>query len=266
MTKKTQETVTKHPELDLEQVQEKARDEDYGLQSAHEAADRRLLQAAEDGDRKAQFECGNACWQGRIPGKTKEDAVRWYRKAAEQNVSAAQYNLALAYWYGKGVERDYRRALQLFEQCAGCGASFLYLALGWWYGIGVPRNVNAAGYLIDWLLDFDTDYAHVTVGWYLLGCFVEYQLTHPNGSAASLPAEIYQRAADKGDPSAQYRLYRLLHLGIARTEKNEEKAKEWLRKARAQGVTSLEEADDRIRGMKLPDEIVTLDILYRSLY
>ena len=34
------------------------------------------------------------------------EAVRWYRKAAEQGEAAAQFNLGNAYCYGNGVPRD----------------------------------------------------------------------------------------------------------------------------------------------------------------
>ena len=34
------------------------------------------------------------------------EAVKWYRKAAEQNYAAAQYNLGICYEYGRGVTED----------------------------------------------------------------------------------------------------------------------------------------------------------------
>lgn len=38
------------------------------------------------------------------------EAVKWYRKAAEQNYAAAQYNLGVCYSNGEGVTKDYVEA------------------------------------------------------------------------------------------------------------------------------------------------------------
>ena len=38
------------------------------------------------------------------------EAVKWYRKAAEQGDAAAQYNLGLMYANGQGVPQDYVQA------------------------------------------------------------------------------------------------------------------------------------------------------------
>jgi uncharacterized protein len=40
----------------------------------------------------------------------KAEAVKWYRKAAEQNNSAAQCNLGAQYGSGEGVAKDYVEA------------------------------------------------------------------------------------------------------------------------------------------------------------
>jgi uncharacterized protein len=38
------------------------------------------------------------------------EAVRWYRKAAEQGLANAQFNLGLMYAKGQGVPQDYAEA------------------------------------------------------------------------------------------------------------------------------------------------------------
>ena len=38
------------------------------------------------------------------------EAVKWYRKAAEQGVAKAQYNLGAMYFDGQGVPQDYIQA------------------------------------------------------------------------------------------------------------------------------------------------------------
>jgi uncharacterized protein len=38
------------------------------------------------------------------------EAVKWYRKAAEQNFAKAQFNLNVCYYSGEGVAKDYVEA------------------------------------------------------------------------------------------------------------------------------------------------------------
>jgi S1-C subfamily serine protease len=46
--------------------------------------------------------------------KDSVDAVKWYRKAAEQNAADAQYNLGIGYYYGDGVAKDYVESYKWF--------------------------------------------------------------------------------------------------------------------------------------------------------
>jgi TPR repeat protein len=48
--------------------------------------------------------------------KDQKEAVKWYRKAAEQNYAAAQYNLGLSYYSGTGVTKDDAEAVKLVSQ------------------------------------------------------------------------------------------------------------------------------------------------------
>jgi TPR repeat protein len=43
------------------------------------------------------------------------EAVKWYRKAAEQNNADAQCNLGLCYGKGEGVTKDYVEAYKWFD-------------------------------------------------------------------------------------------------------------------------------------------------------
>src|SRR5439155_1122252 len=75
-------------------------------------ADRKLLAdiraKAEKGDAQSQCELGEVFDLSRL-GMAKDDAeaVKWYRKAAEQNNAPAQYDLGVCYYYGQGVAKDY---------------------------------------------------------------------------------------------------------------------------------------------------------------
>ena len=43
-----------------------------------------------------------------------QEAVRWYRLAAEQGNAEAQHNLGLKYEYGDGVPQDYQEAVRWY--------------------------------------------------------------------------------------------------------------------------------------------------------
>ena len=69
-------------------------------------------------------------------------AVKWYRKAAEQGHQKAQYNLALAYATGEGVRKNSVQAVLWFRKAAKQGHAKAENWLGKMYatGQGVPRN------------------------------------------------------------------------------------------------------------------------------
>jgi TPR repeat protein len=51
----------------------------------------------------AQYNLGIMYRNGRGVPKNDSEAVKWYRKAADQGHSGAQYNLVFMYAYGEGV-------------------------------------------------------------------------------------------------------------------------------------------------------------------
>ena len=53
---------------------------------------------------------GVGYYKGEGVAKDRVEAVKWYRKAAEQNLARAQYNLGVCYYNGEGVAKDYVEA------------------------------------------------------------------------------------------------------------------------------------------------------------
>ena len=49
------------------------------------------------------------------------EAVKWYRKAADQGYAAAQTNLGLMYAHGQGVPQDYVEAVKWYRKAADQG-------------------------------------------------------------------------------------------------------------------------------------------------
>ena len=69
---------------------------------------------AEAGDAESEVELGRRYDKGEGVAKDPAEAVKWYRKAAEQNYAPAQNNLGLCYENGRGVEaaKWYRKAAE----------------------------------------------------------------------------------------------------------------------------------------------------------
>ena len=59
-----------------------------------------------DGDADAQFELAGLYARGDVVEQNLAEAVKWYRKAAEQGHDGAQYKLGLSYQNGKGVPQS----------------------------------------------------------------------------------------------------------------------------------------------------------------
>ena len=58
-------------------------------------------------------------WNGEGVDQDRAEAVRWYRRAAEQGHPAAQYELGSAYFNGYGVEQDAVNAV-MWSGSAAC--------------------------------------------------------------------------------------------------------------------------------------------------
>ena len=74
--------------------------------------------AAETGIPEAQYNLGNMYSIGQGVTKDNEEAVKWYTKAAEQGYSDAQLNLGAMYQYGKGISQDYKEAVKWYKKSA----------------------------------------------------------------------------------------------------------------------------------------------------
>ena len=77
--------------------------------------------AAEQGDASAQFNLGVMYANGEGVPEDDQEAVRWYRKAAGQGSAEAQYCLGRMYYEGKGVPEDYVKAYAWINLAASQG-------------------------------------------------------------------------------------------------------------------------------------------------
>jgi TPR repeat protein len=98
--------------------------------------------AAEQGNANAQYNLGMMYDNGSGVEKNKVEAVKWYRKAAEQGYANAQYNLGVMYECGSGVEENEIEALKWYRKAAEQGNVYHQYNLGVMYtnGSGVEKN------------------------------------------------------------------------------------------------------------------------------
>lgn len=101
---------------------------------------------AEEGEPKSQYELALSYSKGEGVIKDDQEAVKWYRKAAEQNDGASQNNLGLMYNEGRGVEKNDNEAAKWFYRAASNGslAGIFHLALSYEKGRGVPQDYHNA--------------------------------------------------------------------------------------------------------------------------
>ena len=59
--------------------------------------------------------------EGKGVAKDGNQAVYWYRKAADQGDEDGQYGLGLMYEDGKGVAKDYKQAVYWYRKAADQG-------------------------------------------------------------------------------------------------------------------------------------------------
>ena len=64
------------------------------------------------------------------------EAVKWFRKAADQELVQAQVNLALCYRDGQGVEQSYTEAAKWYRKAAEQGDADAQYRLGLCYVLG----------------------------------------------------------------------------------------------------------------------------------
>ncbi len=79
------------------------------------------LEAAQSGDKDAQFLLGLMYGLGLGVAQDYEQALRWYRDAARQGSSKAQVNLGYMYGTGRGVPQDFIEAYAWYNVAATGG-------------------------------------------------------------------------------------------------------------------------------------------------
>lgn len=178
-TSKVHDTSTdKFFEIASEEIFEKGK-EAYDNENCEEAVTY-FKEAAEQGYAKAQFYFGACYLDGCGIEQDLTEAIKWWQKAATQGDAKAQFNLGFCYKIGYGVEQDLAKAIQWLQKATEQGDA-------------AQRDIALGG----GALDYDTE-----------------TINH------------YQRSAKFGNPEAQF------YLGLMElNSKDDTEAVMWFHKA-----------------------------------
>ena len=104
------------------------------------------LTAAREGDAQAQFQLALLYYQGGVVPRDYEQARYWFEKSAAQGHTVAEYNLGVMYNNGEGVPRDPRKAVYWWQKSAANGhaAAQTDLAMRYYKGEGVAQSSETA--------------------------------------------------------------------------------------------------------------------------
>ncbi len=187
--------------------------------------------AADQGSVLGQYNLGVMYADGYGVAQDYTEALKWYRKAAEQGNAFAQNNLGNMYRYGEGVSQDYSEALQWYRKSAEQGNAFAQNNLGVMYdeGLGVAQDYSEA---VKWYSKA-SDQGHAA-GQNNLGNM--YADGHGVAQDYSEAVKWYRKAAEQESAFGQYHLGNMYVEGRGVAQDYFEALK-WFRKAADQGLS-----------------------------
>ncbi len=200
----------------------------YNLKNYAEAV-KWFRKAAEQGDADAQFNLAVCYENGEGVRQDFAEAVKWYCKAAEQGNAAAQNNLGECYYYGRSVAQDYAEAVKWYSMAAeqGNASAQFNLALCYLNGKGVKQD-NAEA--VKWFRKA-AEQGDAGAQFNLALCYEDGEGVRQDNAEA---VKWYLKAAEQGDARAQFNLAWCYVNGKGVRQDNEEAVK-WYRKAAEQG-------------------------------
>ena len=192
-------------------------------------------------------------------------AMVWWRRAAKRGSRQAQYELALCFRDGRGVEVNLAKALYWMRQAAEAGLPEAQLELGVLLVQDLPVKGNNAATSLEhdnesfyWILRAAKNglpEAQIE----LAQLFVEGRYVHKNPSTAFY---WFKRAAKAGHPYAQYRVGTMLldgevTNGCVGSQGSQAEAVKWLKLASEQGWTDSDKLLPVALGMANEESVKT---------
>src|SRR6266542_4200866 len=205
------------------------------LPAQQSEADRKLFEEikakAETGDAQSQYELGAAFFFGNFGvAKDEVEALKWWRKAADQNHATAQHILGLCYDMGRGVVKDEMEAVKWYRKAAQQSYAMAQYILGLCYakGEGVAKDEMEA---VKWFRKAAEQ--NDAGAQYDLGvCYANGQGVAKDDVEAM---KWYRKAAEQNNAPAQYNLGVCYAKGEGVAQDELESVK-WYRKAAEQNL------------------------------
>ena len=181
------------------------------------------------GTSEKDYEIGQRYYTGDGVEQDYDEAVKWFRKAAEQGYAEAQHSLGFCYEIGEGVKKDDTEAVKWYRKAAeqGYAASQYNLGLCYDFGRGVEQNCVEA---VKWYHKA-TEQGDVDAQYRLGHCYISGKGVKQDAVEA---LKWFRKAAEQGHAEAQYRLG-FCYLYGCNVEQVEAEGVKWLRKAAEQG-------------------------------
>ena len=190
-----------------------------------------MRKAAEQGYAAAQNQLGDWYSSG-LGGLTQNDAeaVKWYKLAASQDDSQAQYNLAESYYKARGVALDYAKAAEWYQKAAEQGNRSAQYALARCYyeGKGLSQDYSKA---VRWYQKFVEQRKGFLLGkirGYYKTAYYHLGLCYYHGNGVSKDqekaVEFLKKSADMGYAEAQRKLEDIKEAEEEKSRKGKETA------------------------------------------
>jgi len=160
-----------------------------------------IKRLAAEGNSNAQFDLASAFYVGRGVPKDYAYAFKWFKKASEQGHTESQFNLAQMYRQGLAVSKNYKLAFKWFMRSAkeGYAKSQNSVAVMYGKGLGVSKNHKLA---FEWYKKAAAQghpHSQNNLAYsYLKG--IGTSINH------KLAFKWYQKAAEQSEPNAEYSL------------------------------------------------------------
>jgi TPR repeat protein len=105
-----------------------------------------LVQASEAGDFRADYAIGTWYLHGFFLRKSLKKAIRLIKRAADQDIADAAFDMGVSYEKGVGVRQDPSIAVAYYLRAFRCGhgAAVKELERMFYWGIGVEKNRRLA--------------------------------------------------------------------------------------------------------------------------
>lgn len=202
--------------------------------------------AADQGFALAQYKLGVSYRHGRGVPVDINEATKWYRRLGEQGLIFSQDALCKMYAYGSGVRQDYSEAVMWCHKAAEQGSASAQFELGlrYAYGEGIPQDYVKAVKWYKMSAEQGDSSAPLFLGnvYYEMRNFVE-------------AVKWYRQAADRGDVSAQSHLGGMYQHGQG-VKRDNVQAHMWLNLAAARGDKSAKGDRDALAKQMTAAEIV----------